>query len=351
MDSPSQFTVTPARDSLSQFMVMPATPSDATGVMAEEYRYLYGVVANKAEPFVESPPSMISDMALETRQTGDDNMTSKGKDVQVVAPVNIELHDGAFVYPHINCAAPSNAAGVHSMGEGSNLYDVVDKDAEPSATLAHVMVSDIPLETNRRDENAKSKGQDVIGVTPENTVLYDGPPMMHPSLGPGPTQDDRKHLERDSPAIIFLPSQPSKQEWADITAAVKSGFALTGSAAMGHVGPIIGLMDVGECEDSYLFRVALPGVKRDDSEFSCWVDPTGKVSIRGITTTGEKSVHRFSQVFEMKTQNLCPPGPFSMTFQLPGRVVVEEFSGNFGMDGILEGIVKKEKHTTPISQQ
>ena len=74
--------------------------------MAGEYRYLYGVVANKAEPFVDSPPSMISDMALETRQTGDDNMTSKGKDVQVVAPVNSELHDGASVYPHINRAAP-----------------------------------------------------------------------------------------------------------------------------------------------------------------------------------------------------------------------------------------------------
>ncbi|KAK3199107.1 hypothetical protein Dsin_022522 [Dipteronia sinensis] len=252
------------------------------------------------------------------------------------------------------------------------------------------MVSDIPLETNRRDANTKSKGQDVIGVTPENTLPYDGPTVLaqlkmtenwaditaaaksgfaltgstamghvgpiiglmdvgecedlylfrvalpgvkrddstrevstqilpgfrnensesmptgtllddllaawsscrgkvfwkfwngwdsgrnreerktyYPHLStmncPGPTQDDRKRLERDSPAIIFLPSQPSKQKWADITAAAKSGFALTGSTAMGHVGPIIGLMDVGECEDLYLFRVALPGVKRDDS--------------------------------------------------------------------------------------
>ncbi|KAH7544182.1 hypothetical protein JRO89_XS15G0122600 [Xanthoceras sorbifolium] len=297
---------------------------------------------------VESPPIMISDKAQGTRLI-DDNMTSKGKDFGVVAPVNSVPHDGSSVYPHINLAAPSNAAGVHAVGEGSNLYDLTVKEVEPNTQSTLIMMSDISPKTNCRDENMKSKGQDVLDMTPVDTVPYDGPPVMYPSLGPGSTQDDGKHLERD-PAMIFLPSHPSKQEWADITAATKSGFALTGSAAMGNMGPIIGLMDVGECEDSYLFRVALPGVKRDDSEFSCWVDHTGKVSIRGITTTGEKSVHRFSQIFEMKTQNLCPSGPFSMTFQLPGRVVAEEFSGNFGTDGILEGMVKKEKHTTPTSQ-
>lgn len=81
-------------------------------------------------------------------------------------------------------------------------------------------------------------------------------------------------------------------------------------------------------------------------DFSCEVDPMGKVLIKGVTTTGEKSVYKYSQVFEMQTQNLCPPGHFSISFQLPGPVNPEQFSGNFGIDGILEGIVMKQKHTS-----
>jgi hypothetical protein len=78
-------------------------------------------------------------------------------------------------------------------------------------------------------------------------------------------------------------------------------------------------------------------------EFSCEVDTNGKVLINGVTTTGEKTVSRYSQVFQMQTQNLCPPGHFSVTFQLPGPVDPHQFSGNFGTDGILEGMVMKGK--------
>lgn len=78
-------------------------------------------------------------------------------------------------------------------------------------------------------------------------------------------------------------------------------------------------------------------------EFSCEVDTDGKVFIQGITTTGEKTVSMRTQVFEMQTHNLCPAGQFSITFQLPGPVDPHQFSGNFGTDGILEGIVVKRK--------
>ncbi|XP_010414927.1 PREDICTED: increased DNA methylation 2-like [Camelina sativa] len=107
-------------------------------------------------------------------------------------------------------------------------------------------------------------------------------------------------------------------------------------------GLMVGLMDIGECDDAYLFRVSLPGVKRDERDFSCAVEDNGKVLIRGVTTTGQKQVQRFSQVFEMQTQNLCLPGHFSVSFRLPGPVHPQEFSGNFGTDGILEGIVMKK---------
>jgi hypothetical protein len=35
-----------------------------------------------------------------------------------------------------------------------------------------------------------------------------------------------------------------------------------------------------------------------------------------------------------------------VSFQLPGRVEPREFSGNFGSDGILEGIVMKDRGRT-----
>ncbi|CAL5208567.1 unnamed protein product [Lathyrus oleraceus] len=100
----------------------------------------------------------------------------------------------------------------------------------------------------------------------------------------------------DGPAVLFLPSRPTKKEWSNIVAATKNGFALTGSAATGRIGPIIGLVDIGECEDAYLFRMSLPGVKRDEKEFSCEVDTNGKVLIHGVTITGEKTVSMHSQV-------------------------------------------------------
>ncbi|XVF41984.1 hypothetical protein PTKIN_Ptkin01aG0324000 [Pterospermum kingtungense] len=163
------------------------------------------------------------------------------------------------------------------------------------------------------------------------------------SNAPSLTKDDTSSANKDGAGMIFFPSPPTKEVLANMAAATKSGVALTGSAAMGQMGPIVGLRDIGECEDAYLFRVSLPGVKRDESEFSCEVESDGKVLIRGVTTTGEKTVYRFSQKFEMLSQNLCPPGHFSISFQLPGPVDPQQFSGNFGTDGILEGIVMKKK--------
>ncbi|KAK6139366.1 hypothetical protein DH2020_026874 [Rehmannia glutinosa] len=142
--------------------------------------------------------------------------------------------------------------------------------------------------------------------------------------------------------MIFLPSCPSREEWSNIVATIKSGFALTGSAA-GHVGPALGLMDIGESEDSYLFRVSLPGVKRDERDFSCEVESDGTVIIKGMTVTGERIVEKYSQAFEMQSQNLCPPGPFSISFKLPGPVDPRQFHGTFSTDGILEGIAFKAR--------
>ncbi|KAF3632803.1 hypothetical protein FXO38_25986 [Capsicum annuum] len=47
-------------------------------------------------------------------------------------------------------------------------------------------------------------------------------------------------------------------------------------------------------------------------------------------------------VFKMQTQNLCPPGEFTVSFQLPGPIDHLNLSCVFGSDGIFEGVVKKK---------
>jgi len=43
----------------------------------------------------------------------------------------------------------------------------------------------------------------------------------------------------------------------------------------------------------------------------------------------------------MKTQQLCYPGPFTISFSLPGPVDPRLFAPNFRDDGIFEGVVIK----------
>jgi len=73
--------------------------------------------------------------------------------------------------------------------------------------------------------------------------------------------------EKVGTAILVLPSHLSREELDDIVAATKNGVLLTGSLAKAQFGPSIGLVDIGECEDYYLFRVSLPGVKSDESKY------------------------------------------------------------------------------------
>lgn len=47
---------------------------------------------------------------------------------------------------------------------------------------------------------------------------------------------------------------------------LKPSIVLTGTAKEGSAGPPVGLVDIGESENAYLFRLALPGVRKDQSE-------------------------------------------------------------------------------------
>ncbi|KAM3219053.1 hypothetical protein P3L10_023584 [Capsicum annuum] len=122
-----------------------------------------------------------------------------------------------------------------------------------------------------------------------------------------------------------------------------AGVALTGSALLGEVGSFMGSVDIAESEDAYVFRVSLPGVARDEKVFRCDVGPNGRILIRGVSVTGERKVRRKNMVFKMQTQNLCPPGEFTVSFQLPGPIDHLNLSCNFGPDGIFEGVAKKKQ--------
>ncbi|KAI8555760.1 hypothetical protein RHMOL_Rhmol05G0199400 [Rhododendron molle] len=228
--------------------------------------------------------------------------------------------------------------------DGARMYTGVDDEALYDISLqevgfnGNVTKTTVPLNYVHKNRES-SQTFHILGPVdgaPRNCV-----PVAYSNVAPLPAEVGTRSEGGFESGMVFLPSPPTREEWGNIVNVTRSGYSITGTAAMGHFGPSIGLLDIGECEDSYLFRVSLPGVKRDEREFGCEVAIDGKVLIRGVTTTGEQTVYMQSQVFEMQTQNLCPSGHFSISFKLPGPVDPQQFSGNFGTDGILEGIVMK----------
>ncbi|KAK9732587.1 hypothetical protein RND81_04G008100 [Saponaria officinalis] len=224
-----------------------------------------------------------------------------------------------------------------------------DKDSEdkvPVKKNGDKGTNDVPIVRYYRGSQRKRRLTEMLQT--EKPAHCNGASKSS-ELAPVHSRDkDFKPEMKHGPGIVILTTEPSRQELDSIVDIARNAYALTGSAAKGIVGSVIGLMDMGESEDSYLFRVALPGVKRENRAFQCEVESDGRVLIKGETVTGEKTVNRYSQEFVMQSRNLCPPGPFSISFQLPGPVDPQQFSGTFGTNAILEGIVMKQKTSRPI---
>ncbi|KAK9063970.1 hypothetical protein SSX86_017842 [Deinandra increscens subsp. villosa] len=149
-----------------------------------------------------------------------------------------------------------------------------------------------------------------------------------------------KKQELDStsngPFVMPFISIPKVEEHSS-----KASITLSGTARKGELGPPVGAVDIGISQNAYFFQVALPGVKKDPGQFSCEIERNGMVHVRGETSTGGKTVTRHSRVFEMKFQQQSPPGPFTLSFSLPGPVDPRLFYPNFRSDGIFEAIVVK----------
>ncbi|CAN7078250.1 unnamed protein product [Brassica oleracea var. botrytis] len=144
-------------------------------------------------------------------------------------------------------------------------------------------------------------------------------------------------VERDKtdPPLVIVP--PEMKECDAEPTVVTKGTASRGTS--------IGVVDIGVNKVAYFFQVALPGVSKDNDKFSCEIKSDGKVILEGSTTTGQKTIERHSRVFKMNSQKPCPPGPFKLSFSLPGPVDPRFVSPNFRSDGIFEAVVIRQKDT------
>ncbi|XP_048422286.1 increased DNA methylation 3-like [Pyrus x bretschneideri] len=100
----------------------------------------------------------------------------------------------------------------------------------------------------------------------------------------------------------------------------ESGVAFTGKAIAKEGNG--GVVDIGESEAAYLARVALAGLR------------TNRVNV-------VQDANLSDQVGSSRVQQLCPPGPFAVSFSLPGPVDPRLFSPHFQHDGLLEIVVLK----------
>lgn len=118
---------------------------------------------------------------------------------------------------------------------------------------------------------------------------------------------------------------------------------VTGTGKEGTYGLPIGHVDVGVSESAYLFRAALPGVRKDSCSLCCNIETDGKVCIQGVAHGSELAKKTPDVTYELSVSQLTPPGPFSISFRLPGPVDPRLFVPTFRSDGILEGVVLKSK--------
>ncbi|XP_076931710.1 alpha-crystallin domain-containing protein 22.3-like [Bidens hawaiensis] len=170
--------------------------------------------------------------------------------------------------------------------------------------------------------------QDPVDVAPLNWVPYTAPPFD--------TVEQNQPLNH--PTMVMLHEFSTVEELQQILSI--KGFVVEGAAAGDLLGPLIGAFDVSDSDDGFLFRVSLPGVEKNE-KFKCDVQEDGTILIEGASSTGGKTVHSHNMVFEMHTQNLCPPGDFTVSFKLPAHVdptTLKQVLDN----GVLEGVVKKK---------
>ncbi|KAI9116760.1 hypothetical protein K1719_012126 [Acacia pycnantha] len=173
--------------------------------------------------------------------------------------------------------------------------------------------------------------------------IHDSPPItefsrVFPIKHVGKRDPSKRICKSNGPTLMPVLRIPDIED-CDLDASLH----LAGIAGRGLSGPPVGVVDIGINKVAYLFRVSLPGVMKDQaSQFSCEIESDGRVHIQGLLSGG-RTIRKNSRVFQMKVQYLCPPGPFTLSFSLPGPVNPRLLAPNFRSDGIFEAVVIKQK--------
>ncbi|XP_056847115.1 increased DNA methylation 3 isoform X2 [Raphanus sativus] len=84
-------------------------------------------------------------------------------------------------------------------------------------------------------------------------------------------------------------------------------------------------------------------------QIKCEIQREGRVCIQGVVPEIAIPSDSSGCLYRMQVQQLCPPGPFSITFNLPGQVDPRLFSPKFRPDGIFEVVVVKLGVRVPAS--
>ncbi|XVE94368.1 hypothetical protein REPUB_Repub02eG0002800 [Reevesia pubescens] len=156
---------------------------------------------------------------------------------------------------------------------------------------------------------------------------------------------------------LLLPPPPPALKEVDVMGVqeyaahpnLKPSVVVTGSAKECNCGPTIGLIDIGVSQSAFLFRVALPGIRNDQSKVKCEIQRDGKVLIQGMVTEGAGLLQGLSSICQMRVQKLCSPGPFTISFSLPGPVDPRLYSPRFRPDGILEVVIMRYRRPSDPS--
>ncbi|KAF8113681.1 hypothetical protein N665_0046s0032 [Sinapis alba] len=202
-----------------------------------------------------------------------------------------------------------------------------------------------PLETCKRKKDEEDASCGIISKTPERFRETYKRRRFRNSSTKTINKNGETLMEKNKtnqPTTLPLVIVPPVMKECDAEPAVVT----TGTASRGTSGTSIGVVDIGVNKVAYFFQVALPGVSRENGEFSCEIKSDGKVILEGSTTTGQKTIERHSRVFKMITRKLCPPGPFKLSFSLPGPVDPRLVSPNFRSDGIFEAVVVRQRNST-----
>ncbi|KAF5177823.1 Increased dna methylation, partial [Thalictrum thalictroides] len=177
----------------------------------------------------------------------------------------------------------------------------------------------------KRRQDSANNGKGKKRARPTEPPLFVEPIQMRPLYVSHPAICWKNTAEADNVGGPEGDSQPS--------------IVYTGTAEGEILGPPIGQFDIGTTEHFYFCRVSLPGVSSAEDAMECIVERGGRVTIKGLTMTGEDYVCKGSQMFEM-TKRLPSSGIFSISFNLPGRVENRNYNCSL-KDGLLEFVSQR----------